>query len=191
MKICVFCGSKPGNSENYATAARALGTSMAQSGIDLVYGGGHVGLMGIIADAVMKAEGRVYGVIPEALQQKELAHDHLTELFVVKDMHERKMKMADLADAFIAMPGGVGTLEEIFEQWTWLQLSIHAKPSAFLNVDGFYDPLQTMVESLVSNGFLSQDHADMVRFEPDFDAILKHFETFEAPVPKWVGLAGN
>ncbi|MCB1516055.1 MAG: TIGR00730 family Rossman fold protein [Hyphomicrobiaceae bacterium] len=190
MRICVFCGSRSGNSDAYADAARKLGASMAQQKIDLVYGGGHVGLMGIVADAVLRGGGKVYGVIPEKLAERELAHDTLTELFVVRNMHERKMKMADLSDAFIAMPGGIGTLEEIFEQWTWLQLSIHDKPSAFLNVNGYYDPLKQMIEQMTSTGFLTSEHAAMVRFESSFEPILAAFKTFRAPEPKWVDLAG-
>ncbi|MCB9993790.1 MAG: TIGR00730 family Rossman fold protein [Hyphomicrobiaceae bacterium] len=190
MRICVFCGSRPGNSGVFADAARKLGAAMAAADIDLVYGGGHVGLMGIVADAVLANGGRVYGVIPQALAEKELAHDRLTELFVVKNMHERKMKMAELSDAFIAMPGGIGTLEEIFEQWTWLQLSIHDKPSAFLNVGGYYDPLRQMISGMTEAGFLTAEHAAMVRFESEFESIFETFKTFHAPEPKWVGLAG-
>lgn len=191
MRVCVFCGSRAGEPETFAKAARSVGELLAERHIDLVYGGGHVGLMGIVADAVMSNGGRVYGVIPEALAQKELAHDGLTELHTVPDMHARKMKMADLADAFVALPGGAGTMEEIFEQWTWLQLSIHDKPSGFLNVDGFYDPLKQMIENMVTHGFLTREHADMVQFSSSMEDLLHQFEIFRAPEPKWVGLAGT
>jgi len=190
MNICVFCGSRAGEPDIFADAARKAGARLAERGIDLVYGGGHVGLMGIVADAVLAGGGRVYGVIPEALAHKELAHDGLTELHIVPDMHARKMKMADLADGFVALPGGAGTLEEIFEQWTWLQLQIHDKPSGFLDVADYYQPLRDMVEKMVAHGFLSRQHADMVRFSTRFDDILDHFSRFEAPEPKWTGLVG-
>lgn len=191
MRICVYCGSRAGEPEVFAIAAKQVGELLAASGIDLVYGGGHVGLMGIVADAVMHNGGRVYGVIPEALAQKELAHDGLTELHVVPDMHARKVKMADLSDAFVALPGGAGTMEEIFEQWTWLQLSIHNKPCGFLDVAGYYAPLLEMIENMVQHGFLSREHADMVKFSDNMDELIVHFRTFKAPEPKWAGLAGK
>lgn len=191
MRICVFCGSRAGEPAVFADAAKHVGQMLAERHIDLVYGGGHVGLMGITADAVLSHGGRVYGVIPEALAHKELAHDGLTELHIVPDMHARKMKMADLADAFVALPGGAGTMEEIFEQWTWLQLSIHDKACGFLNVGGYYDPLADMIENMVSHGFLTREHADMVKFSGDIGELIHHFETFRAPEPKWVGLAGK
>ncbi|HHB83141.1 MAG TPA: TIGR00730 family Rossman fold protein [Devosia sp.] len=188
--ICIFCGSRPGNTPVFADAARHVGATLARRGINLVYGGGHVGLMGITADAVLENGGRVYGVIPEVLADKELAHPNLTELFVVKNMHERKMKMAELADGFIALPGGAGTMEEIFEQWTWLQLRIHDKPGAFLDVDGFYQPLNQMIQSMVARDFLSVEHAAMVNFSPSIEDLLEAFNRFKAPTPKWENLAG-
>ncbi|ENV00566.1 TIGR00730 family protein [Acinetobacter variabilis] len=139
--IAVFCGSAMGNSKNFKEQAQALGESIANRGITLVYGGGRAGLMGVVADSALNAGGTVIGVIPQNLVDAELAHPLLTELHVVKNMHERKTKMSDLADAFIALPGGVGTLEEIFEQLTWGQLGLHQKPCAFLNIHGFYDEL--------------------------------------------------
>lgn len=191
MRVCVFCGSRAGEPEIFAEAARKTGELLATQNIDLVYGGGHVGLMGIVADAVMQKGGRVYGVIPEALAQKELAHSGLTELHTVPDMHARKLKMADLSDAFVALPGGAGTMEEIFEQWTWLQLSIHDKPCGFLDVASYYSPLREMIENMVRHGFLSREHADMVKFSDAMEDLLSHFSTFRAPVPKWEGLAGK
>ena len=137
--ICVFCGSSLGNDPIYKQIAQATGQAIAEQGLTLTYGGGRSGLMGVVADSAIKAGGQVIGVIPNALVDRELAHTGLTALHVVNDMHERKTKMAELADAFIALPGGAGTLEEIFEQWTWSQLGIHQKPCAFLNIDGFYD----------------------------------------------------
>ncbi len=190
MRICVFCGSRAGEPEVFAEAARRVGKLLGEQGIDLVYGGGHVGLMGIVADATLQHGGKVYGVIPEALAQKELAHAGLTELFTVRDMHARKLKMADLADAFVALPGGAGTMEEIFEQWTWLQLSIHDKPCGFLEVAGYYAPLQQMIGNMVTHGFLSRDHADMVMFSDSFEALIDRFRSFKAPKPKWEDLAG-
>ncbi len=188
--ICIFCGSRPGNLAVFAKSARHVGATLAERGLNLVYGGGHVGLMGVIADTVLDNGGKVFGVIPEVLADKELAHPNLTELFVVKNMHERKMKMAELADGFIALPGGAGTMEEIFEQWTWLQLSIHDKPSAFLDVEGYYQPLNQMIKTMVERDFLSREHADMVSFSPSIEYLLETFGRFKSPTPKWVDLAG-
>lgn len=168
-----------------------MGELFAARNIDLVYGGGHVGLMGIIADAVLHKGGKVFGVIPEALAQKELAHAGLTELHVVPDMHARKLKMAELSDAFVALPGGAGTMEEIFEQWTWLQLSIHDKPCGFLQVADYYTPLQQMIGNMVKHGFLSSEHADMVQFSDRMEVLIEQFQNFSAPVPKWEDLAGK
>ena len=188
MRICVYCGSRAGNIPDYTDAAREVGTRLAERGIEMVYGGGHVGLMGITADAALDAGGRVYGVIPRALAEKELAHAGLTELYEVQTMHERKTKMDELSDAFLALPGGVGTMEEIFEQWTWGQLDIHRKPCAFLNVAGYYDRLKEMVDGMVEAGFLSDDHRDMVIFADTTDEVLVHFENYAPPEAKWVQL---
>ncbi|MGL5160229.1 MAG: TIGR00730 family Rossman fold protein, partial [Acinetobacter junii] len=144
--ICVFCGSSLGNDVVYEQITQATGQIIAEQGLTLVYGGGRSGLMGVVANSALEAGGKVIGVIPEALVDRELAHAELSELYVVKDMHERKTKMAELADGFIALPGGAGTLEEIFEQWTWNQLGIHQKPCAFLNINGFYDDLIKMLQ---------------------------------------------
>ncbi len=160
--VCVYCGSSIGNRPEYAEAARALGRTMAESGLTLVYGGGKVGLMGTVADAVLEHGGTAIGIIPQALMDKEVGHTGLTELHVVRNMHERKQMMADRADAFIAMPGGVGTFEELFETFTWLQLGYHAKPVGLLNVAGFYDGMLGFLSHAVQEGFLKQVHADML-----------------------------
>jgi uncharacterized protein (TIGR00730 family) len=180
MALCVFCGSSTGHAPRYREAAVAMGTAMAAAGTDLVYGGGHIGLMGVIADAVLAAGGRAIGVIPEALVARELAHSGLTELHVVATMHERKAMMADLSDGFIALPGGAGTLEEIFEQWTWAQLGIHAKPCGILDVDGYFAPLRAMVERMVAEGFLSPADAQILMFEHQPGALLVRLHDFIA-----------
>lgn len=154
--IGIFCGSSAGEHPLYLETARLVGRTLAQQGLALVYGGGKVGLMGAVADAALEAGGVVIGVMPRGLVEREIAHRGLTELHVVEDMHERKTKMAALADGFIALPGGAGTLEEIFEQWTWAQLGIHEKPCAFLNIKGYYDPLQAMVDNMVRKGLCTR-----------------------------------
>jgi uncharacterized protein (TIGR00730 family) len=174
MRICVFCGSSPGRGDRYTTAAAGLGRLLAERGIAVVYGGATVGTMGVVADAALKAGGEVYGVIPRALVDREIAHTGLTELFVVADMHERKARMADLADGFIALPGGAGTLEELFEVWTWAQLGLHTKPLGLLDVDGFYEPLATMLDHMVEEGFLSAANRDLVAREADPLSLLNH-----------------
>lgn len=185
MKIAVYCGSSPGNDESYAQRARELGEYFGKNGIDLVFGGGHVGLMGTVADAVLASGGRVYGVIPEHLRDRELAHGSLTELHVVKDMHERKAKMAELADAFVALPGGIGTLEEIFEAWTWGQLGFHHKPCALYNVNGFYEPLLTAVKGMESAGFLKQEYIDMLILADQPEQLVEGFRNYQPPHEKW------
>ena len=160
--ICVFCGSNPGANPAYAEAARALGAAMAESGLRLVYGAGNVGLMGILADAVLDAGGSVVGVIPQFLASKELAHRGITEIHEVETMHERKSLMISLADAFIALPGGIGTLEEFFEVWTWLQLGLIHKPIGILNVENLFDPLLRFVQSLVEQRFMKPIHHDLL-----------------------------
>jgi uncharacterized protein (TIGR00730 family) len=160
--VCIYCGSSTGNRPEYAEAAKAMGRALAESGLALVYGGGKVGLMGTVADAVLAHGGTAIGVIPDALMQKEVGHVGLTELHVVRNMHERKQLMADRSDAFIAMPGGVGTYEELFETFTWLQLGYHAKPVGLLNVAGFYDGMLQFLRHAVGEGFLKTEHADML-----------------------------
>ncbi|MDZ7735429.1 MAG: TIGR00730 family Rossman fold protein [Gammaproteobacteria bacterium] len=154
-RLCVYCGSRRGLSENHRRDAMRLGQLLAGNGITLIYGGGHVGMMGIIADATLAAGGDVIGVIPVSLQHKEVAHDGLTELHIVDDMHQRKALMAELADGFIAMPGGLGTLEELFEMLTWLQIGIHEKPVGLLNSNGYYDRLLDFLNQTVTEGYLN------------------------------------
>jgi len=170
--VCVYCGSSPGNRPEYAQAARALGKALVENDMSLVYGGGKVGLMGIVADAVLDHGGTAIGIIPDALMQKEVGHRGLTELHVVRNMHERKQMMADRADAFIAMPGGVGTFEELFETFTWLQLGYHAKPVGLLNVAGFYDGMLGFLSHAVQEGFLKQIHADLLHVADTPAALL-------------------
>lgn len=185
MKLAVFCGSRTGNDPIFVAEARRLGEFMARQGVDLVFGGGHVGLMGTVADAVLAAGGRAYGVIPEHLRDRELAHQQLTELHVVKDMHQRKARMAELADGFVALPGGIGTLEEIFEAWTWAQLGFHHKPCALYNVKGFYDPLLAMVGTMQASDFLKQEYVDMLVVEDQPGPLLERLAAYEAPPEKW------
>src|SRR5580700_8136864 len=173
--ICVFCGSSSGRNPSYQDAARATGQALARAGLRLIYGGGRVGLMGTLADTVLSAGGHVTGIIPRALWEREIAHQGLTELRVVEDMHERKKFMAEMADGFIALPGGAGTLEEIFEQWTWSQLGIHTKPCGLLNVDGYFDPLRKMIEQMTTEGFLRPEHASMLVFHTELVAIVDAF----------------
>lgn len=161
--VCVYCGSSPGNRPEYAEAAALLGRTLAARGLALVYGGGKVGLMGIVADSVLAHGGTVVGVIPDALMQKEVGHRGLTELHVVRNMHERKQMMADRADAFIALPGGVGTFEELFETFTWLQLGYHDKPVGLLNVAGFYDGMLGFLSHAVHEGFQARARRSAAR----------------------------
>ena len=154
-RLAVYCGSSPGADPAFADAARALGTEMGRRGIGLVYGGGRLGLMGIIADSVLEAGGEAHGVIPQALVDIEVAHSGLTELHIVTTMHERKAKMTDLTDAFVALPGGIGTLDELFEAWSWNALGYHAKPFALLNVAGFWDNLVELMDHVMAGGFIS------------------------------------
>jgi len=154
-RLAVYCGSATGVDPAFADAARLLGQTMVERGIDLVYGGGRLGLMGIVADSVLDAGGKVYGVIPQALVEHEVAHRGCTELFTVANMHERKAKMTELTDAFVALPGGIGTLDELFEAWTWNALGYHAKPFCLLNVNGFWDGLDGFMDHVRDSGFLS------------------------------------
>jgi len=171
--ICVYCGANAGVNPVYAEAARALGRALVENNLSLVYGGGKVGLMGVIADEVLRLGGEVTGVIPTALVEREVGHTGLTRQFIVKDMHERKAMMAKLADGFIAMPGGMGTLEELFEMLTWSQLGIHAKPIGLLNVDGFYDGLTGFIEHASAQGFIRPQHAALMMSAPDGQALLQ------------------
>ena len=186
-RICVFCGSNPGSDAAYAAAARALGGLLAREGIGLVYGGGSVGLMGEVADEVLRAGGEAIGVIPHALWAREVGHRGLTDLRIVETMHERKATMADLSDAFIALPGGLGTLEEIFEIWTWSQLGLHAKPMGFLDVNGFWAPLMEFLDGAVSARFIREQHRDIALVDDDAERLLRRFEEWRPPrVEKWI-----
>jgi uncharacterized protein (TIGR00730 family) len=185
MRICIFCGSSAGNHPKFDEAAKATGRLLAGEGVEVVFGGGRVGLMGAVADAALAAGGRVTGIIPQALVDSELAHPGLTDLHVVDSMHERKLMMADHSDGFIALPGGAGTLDEMFEQWTWGQLGIHAKPCGFLDVDGYYAPIRAMVATMVENGFLKPEYAAMLSFETDPAALLAAFRAYVPPPRKW------
>ena len=175
--ICVYCGANAGVSPIYAEAARALAAAMVDQNLALVYGGGKVGLMGVIADEVLRLGGEATGVIPTALVEREVGHTGLTRQFIVKDMHERKAMMASLSDGFIAMPGGMGTLEELFEMLTWSQLGIHAKPIGLLNVDGFYDGLIDFIAHASEQGFIRPQHAALMMSESDPQALLQLLKT--------------
>ena len=189
-RLCVFSGSSAGISPAYGAAARRLGEQLALGGIDLVYGGASVGLMGAVADAVLARGGRVIGVIPQALVEREIAHPRLTDLRIVASMHERKALMAELSDGFIALPGGIGTLEELFEIWTWAQLGSHIKPCAVLNVSGFYDGLLRFLDHIAGQGFLKPVHRDMLIVEDDPAVLLRAMAQYRAPVAsKWIGPA--
>ena len=185
--ICVYCGSNSGNKPAYADRARALGARIAREGLALVYGGGNVGLMGIVADAVLADGGEVVGVIPEQLVQWEVAHKGVTRLEVVANMHERKARMFDLADAFVALPGGFGTLDEMFEMLTWRQLGLGQKPCAFLDVDGFYTPLIGMIDRMVDERFLHADQRHDLWHGEDIDTLFAWMRDYTpAQADKWL-----
>jgi len=186
-RICVFCGSNPGVNPAYTKAAAGLARLLADRRIELVYGGGNIGLMGVLADAALEAGGRVIGVIPESLMAKEVGHQGLTELRVVGSMHERKALMADLAEGFIALPGGYGTFEEFCEVVTWSQLGLHAKPCGVLNAEGYYDPLLALFDRAVKEGFLRSDNRTLVLEERDPRRLLEKMSEFRIPaVGKWI-----
>ncbi|ENV91230.1 TIGR00730 family Rossman fold protein [Acinetobacter bereziniae] len=183
--IAIFCGSSLGTDQIFADVAQLTGETIAKHGQTLVYGGGRSGLMGIVADSALAAGGQVIGVIPQGLVDRELAHPGLTELHIVKNMHERKTKMSELSDGFIALPGGAGTIEEIFEQWTWAQLGIHLKPCAFLNVEGFYDDLLKFIQLTTDKGFSKARFTDQLIHSGSIEDILAQFKAYQAPEPKW------
>ena len=183
--IAIFCGSAFGSDAIFTETAKLTGETIAKQGKTLIYGGGRSGLMGVVADSALAVGGQVIGVIPQNLVDAELAHPHLTELYVVKDMHERKTKMSELSDGFIALPGGAGTWEEIFEQWTWAQLGIHLKPCAFLNVAGFYDDLLKFIQLTTAKGFTHARFSESIIASDSIDQILQQFDAFQAPQPKW------
>jgi uncharacterized protein (TIGR00730 family) len=187
-RICVFCGSSEGSEAVYREAATATGSALARAGIGLVYGGASVGLMGAVADAALAAGGEVTGVMPRPLVDKEIAHPSLSELHVVASMHERKALMAELSSGFVALPGGIGTLEELFEVWTWAQLGYHAKPCAILNVAGFYDHLVGFLDNVVEQRFLRVEHRRMLIEVTDPGELLARLAAFTPPTaPKWIG----
>lgn len=183
--IAIFCGSAFGSDAIFTETAKLTGETIAKQGKTLIYGGGRSGLMGVVADSALAVGGQVIGVIPQNLVDAELAHPHLTELYVVKDMHERKTKMSELSDGFIALPGGAGTWEEIFEQWTWAQLGIHLKPCAFLNIENFYGDLFKFIQLSTEKGFTKERFTDALICSDSIEAILAQFENFVAPEPKW------
>jgi uncharacterized protein (TIGR00730 family) len=186
-RITVFCGSSMGNKKIFKSTATGLGKALVQRKIDLVYGGAKVGIMGAIADSVLQEGGKVTGVLPRFLQAKELAHEGLTELILVDSMHERKTKMNELCDGALALPGGFGTLEELFEMLTWGQLGLHKKPVGILNTGGFYDSLNLLTQTMVDNGFLKALNRDMLLTDENIDRILDKMENYIAPeIVKWL-----
>jgi uncharacterized protein (TIGR00730 family) len=186
QRICVYCASNSGNRDVFTDAARELAEVLVEQEHELVYGGGSTGIMGALADAVLRLGGTVHGVIPELLLQKEVGHAGLTELHVVGSMHERKSKMAAMSDAFIALPGGFGTLEEISEILTWGQLRVHEKPVGILNVDGYFDSLLAFLDNAAAEGFLREECRNMLCCADDPAALLEQFKTYKAPtVDKW------
>jgi uncharacterized protein (TIGR00730 family) len=184
-RICVFCGASPGRDPRYAQAAALVGASLAERGIELVYGGGAVGLMGAVADGALAAGGRVTGVIPAGLVERELAHKGVTELRIVTTLHERKSVMAELSDAFLALPGGLGTLEELAEVLSWAQLDLHAKPVGALDVGGFFGPLVAYLDHAEREGFVAPGHRDLLLVDDDLDRLLERFATWQPPRGRW------
>jgi uncharacterized protein (TIGR00730 family) len=187
QSVCVFCGSNVGKDEVYAEAARALARAIVGAGLKLVYGGGNIGLMGVLADAVLAAGGHVTGVTPRSLLEREVVHTGLSDLRVVNSMHERKALMAELSDAFIALPGGLGTFEETFEMLTWAQLGFHRKPCGALNVAGFYDKLSAFLDHAVDERFIKPEHRAMLLVEEDPALLIERLKTQQLPaVSKWI-----
>jgi uncharacterized protein (TIGR00730 family) len=186
-RLCVFCGSSHGNSPAFETAARELGEALAARGIELVYGGSHVGLMGVVADAVLAQGGQVIGVLPHFMADKELAHPKLTQLHLVNTMHERKQLMAELAEGFVALPGGYGTFEEIFEAMTWGQLHLHGFPCGFLNVNGYYDSLVEFLRVPVAHGFVRKEQFEALIFARNVNELFERFAAFRPEKSeKWI-----
>lgn len=191
MRICVYCGSSAGHKPAHSVAARAMGQALARRGIGLVNGGGRVGLMGATADGALEAGGEAIGVIPRALMDRELGHTGMTELRVVEDMHERKALMAELSDAFVALPGGIGTLEELFEAWTWAGLGIHQKPVALFDVDGYWDPLIAMADRMVEEGFLPLRLRDALLVARDPDSLVDAILAYRPRAARWTAPPGK
>lgn len=185
--ICVYCGSRSGRNPAFFEAADQLAGVMVERGIKLIYGGASIGIMGRVADTVLALGGEVVGVIPEALATKEVAHEQLTDLHVTQSMHERKMKMAELADAFIALPGGIGTFEELFEIWTWAQLGLHVKPCGLLNVEGYYDALIAFLDNVEDQGFVSREHRSILLVDSEPGRLINRFLDYRSPeTPHWL-----
>ncbi|MFD1259779.1 LOG family protein [Entomomonas asaccharolytica] len=187
QRICVFCGSNTGNNPIYIEQAKQLGTTLANHNITLIYGGTTIGLMGAIADAALAAGGKVIGIIPQRLADKpNMAHAKLTDIYIVESMHQRKAKMAELADGFIALPGGLGTFEELFEMLTWSQLDFHKKPCAVLNINGFYDKLTEFLDSVIAAQFMKPEHRQLLISESNPEQLLEKMQNYQAPtVSKW------
>jgi uncharacterized protein (TIGR00730 family) len=191
-RVCVFCGSSAGERPEYRAAAADFGRALAARGLGLVYGGGCVGLMGVLADAALEAGAEVIGVIPRFLADKEIAHAGLSELRVVRSMHERKALMSELSDAFAALPGGLGTLEELFEVWTWAQLGLHKKPCGLLDAAGFYAPLTRFLDHAQHEGFVRAPHRAILHVESESAALLDRFEAHRPPpLAQWLGRGGT
>ncbi|MFV0469548.1 MAG: TIGR00730 family Rossman fold protein [Dysgonomonas sp.] len=185
-RITVFCGSNNGLNPNFKEAAYSMGQTMALRGINLVYGGARVGLMGAVADGILDNNGKVYGVIPRFLQEKELAHNHITETFVVETMHERKAKMSELCDGIIALPGGFGTFEELFEMLTWAQLGLHKKPIGILNTDGYYDTLLKFIDETIAQHFVKEEYRNLFVVSDNPDKLIELMKAFRPPLnDKW------
>lgn len=182
--ICVYCGSSPGRQPIYADAADSLAAALVKRNLRLIYGGAGIGIMGRLADQVLQLGGEVIGVIPKALAHKEIAHANLTELHITQSMHERKMLMAELADGFIALPGGIGTLEELFEIWTWAQLGFHHKPCGLLNIASYYDALIQFLANMQQEQFVKPQQHDLLMIETDADRLLQRYERYQSPVAK-------
>jgi len=185
--ICVFCGSSDGNDTAITDAAIELGIKLAQEHITLVYGAAKIGIMGTLSGAVLQQKGQVIGIIPEFLKKKEVVHLGLSELITTKNMHDRKLKMQEVSDGFIAMPGGLGTLEELFEILTWLQLGLHRKPIGLLNINGFYNDLLQLLETMVRKGFLSFENYELLLVDDSVNGLLERMTHFKAPnIPQWL-----
>lgn len=185
--ICIYCGSSSGRHEKYDSAASDLAEALVSRNIKLVYGGADIGLMGVVANQVLKLGGEVIGVIPKALALKEVAHKHLTQLHITESMHERKMMMAELSDGFIALPGGIGTLEELFEIWTWAQLGFHNKPCGLLNINGYYDSLIGFLDHVLAEQFVKKEHHALLLIETNPNTLLDRYSNYQAPIIRhWV-----
>lgn len=180
-RVSVFCGSSFGTDDIYKSQATLLGQKLAKNNIELVYGGANVGIMGAVADGTLSSGGKVIGVLPNFLKSKEIAHEQLTELILVETMHERKTKLNELSDGVIALPGGIGTLEEFFEMWTWAQLGLHKKPLAILNVNGFYDSLVVLVQTMVDQGFVKEVNQKMLLISDNVEELLEKMKNYVAP----------